>query len=264
MADPAAARSMSRSAIPARTARAPTCFGFTARASRASFLGGVEVERLLELHAREHHARVGAMRGELQRLGQHLLGVPRIVLVEVQVGAPEERLRARAPVKRPARRRDLGSLTLVIGGVRVLRMPQQVHRASLHRQPLGVGRRDRVAPVFVGELEQDRLGVGPSPATDQQLAELQADPAASRARAPGGRRQETDGLVHLAARGEDLGVHRERDEANVRAAALRRDRRALGSSTTFPLFEQDPRERRLRRRTVGPWIAPERLLCAAG
>ncbi|MGH7330621.1 MAG: hypothetical protein ACREJX_19905, partial [Polyangiaceae bacterium] len=46
--------------------------------------GAVEIERSLDLHAREHHERVGGARGYFQRLGEDLFGMGGIILVEVE------------------------------------------------------------------------------------------------------------------------------------------------------------------------------------
>jgi hypothetical protein len=222
-------------------------------------LGGVEVERFLQLDPREHHARVGAMGRKLQHLGEHLLRVARVVLVDVQIRTPEKGLDPRAPVSRPAGRRDLCALALVIGGVRVLRVPQEVHRAPHHGEPLGVARRDRVAPVFVRELEQDRLRLRASPGPDQELPQLEPDPPAPDTHAGRTGKQQLDRVVDLPRSGEDRAPERERHEAEVRTGARLRQRRVAVRVNQAPLFEEDSRQRHERRGPIGTLDGQQRL-----
>ena len=89
--------SMSRSASPARTKKRPWILGSTASACLTSLLGGVEVERLVELHARHRRrARAALCGASLSASFTTSSAWPGIVLVEEEIGAPEQRLDARA------------------------------------------------------------------------------------------------------------------------------------------------------------------------
>ena len=195
-----------------------------------------------------------AVRRDLERLDQRLFGVPRIVVVEEELGPPQERLDA----TRFAGRDALGALALVVGAVRVLRVPQEVHRATHHRQPLGVARGDGVAAVLVGELEEQRLGVGAATGADEQLAQHEAHAATADARPVLARSEEVDGLVDLALGREDLSPERGGRQPLV-GARRRLLRRAIGLGEA-PLLEANARHAEERRGSVGTRDGQQRLL----
>ncbi len=85
-----------------------------------------------------------------------------------------------------------------------------MHGAADHRKPLGVGRCDDVAAVFIGKLQQHRLGVSAATSPNQELPKFQADLAPADARRVLFRIQQLDGLLCLALRSEHLAAHGDR------------------------------------------------------
>jgi hypothetical protein len=131
-------------------------------------LGGVEIERLIELHVRHRDVRRGVVWRDLERLLHDFFGVAGVVLLEEEIGAVKERLDAHLAAR---------LFGLVVGVVGVARAPQEVRRASDEREPLGVAGRDGVL-VVVGDDRHERvLGVRAAAHVDQELAQEETGPA---------------------------------------------------------------------------------------
>ena len=116
---------------------------------------------------------VGSVRRDLERLGQHLLGVARVVLVEVEVGAPEERLDC-AAVQLPPDAATRRARSRCKRGWRPWGAGAGASRGPTMASPSASRRGDRVGAVLVGELQEQRLGVGAAAARDEELAEHEA------------------------------------------------------------------------------------------
>ncbi len=92
-------------------------------------LGGLEVHGVLELDAGHGHVGARVPGGELEGLLDHLAGVARVVLVEEELGAIEERLHALLAA------RLLGG---VVGVVGVARAAEQVRGAAHQGEADGI------------------------------------------------------------------------------------------------------------------------------
>src|SRR4051794_40549735 len=118
----------------APAAAAPACQP-SLSASRAKARGGPQAairanrSNIAELHARHHDDRVGALGSDRQRLLRHLAGMARVVLVEEELGLPEERLDALL----------VRTLALFERRVRVLRASKKKRCATDLREAFGVG-----------------------------------------------------------------------------------------------------------------------------
>ena len=196
----------------------------------------VEVEALIELHAREHHEDVGALGGDGERVLELLFGVTGVVLVEEQLGRPEQRLDALL----------VGVLALLERGVGVLRAAKQERGATDLGVALGIGRGDRAVVVVVDDLVERIVGVGALAHVDQVLAEeeTRASHVGALRRRRSDAREQLDGVGLLAGGGEHLGT----EHGGLHLVRGRRHRglRVLVGVGVLALLERGLRETELR------------------
>jgi hypothetical protein len=173
-------------------------------------LGRLEIHGVLELHAGHGDADAGVLGRERERLLDDLAGVARVVLLEEEIGAPEERL---DPLL------GAGLLGGVVRLVRVLGRAEQVRGAADEAHALGVAVDDDVAVVVLDHAAKGLARLAALAGADEQLAEH--DARSVRAVLGLDVAQDVDRLLDLALRSERLGLHGDGEELRLLAEGRR-------------------------------------------
>jgi hypothetical protein len=122
-------------------------------------LGLVEVERLVELDARQQNECIGVIRSALEQCFEHGLGLSRIVFFEEQRRAVEQEMGVEHACL----------FGLGVGLVRVARRAQELGGSTHASERTRVALRDLALVVLLDQREQGLSRIAAPPAVDHEL-----------------------------------------------------------------------------------------------